>query len=108
MERRLFRRLSDGGVIDPQWTRFSFPTWWYYDVLRGLDYMRMGEVTPDERVEEAIDLVEANRSEGGCWPRQNIHTGDIHFEIAGAEGEPSRWNTLRALRVMRWAGHDVD
>lgn len=106
LERRLFRRMSDGEVIEPRWTRFSFPTWWHYDVLRGLDYLRKAGVAPDERTEDAIGLVEANRGNDGRWPRQNIHPGEVHFEVDGAEGEPSRWNTLRALRVLNWAGHD--
>ena len=104
LERRLFRRLSNGEVIEPSWTRFSFPTWWYYDVLRGLDHLRDAGVAPDERTDEAVGIVEENRGEGGRWPRQNIHRGEVHFEIDGAEGEPSRWNTLRALRVLKWAG----
>ena len=104
LERRLFRRLSDGTVIDPLWTRFSFPTWWHYDVLRGLDYLRRAGVHPEERVDEAVGLIEDNRTGDGLWPRQNVHAGEVHFEVDGAEGEPSRWNTLRALRVLRWAG----
>lgn len=108
LERRMFRRLSDGEVIDPSWTRFSFPTWWHYDVLRGLEYLRRAGVEADERTDEAIGLVIDNRSSDGRWPRQNIHHGDVHFEIDGAKGEPSRWNTLRALRVLKWAGRDVD
>lgn len=108
LERRLLRRISDGEVIDPLWTRFSFPPWWHYDVLRGLDYLRKTGVGPDERIDEAIGLVEHNRGEDGRWPRQNIHRGDVHFEIDGAEGEPSHWNTLRALRVLSWAGSDQD
>jgi hypothetical protein len=108
LERRLLRRLSNGEVIDPSWTRFSFPTWWYYDVLRGLEYLRTAGAGPDKRIDEALDLVEDNRSGDGRWPRQNVHRGEVHFEIDGAEGEPSRWNTLRALRVLKWAGRDAD
>ncbi len=108
LERRLFRRLSSGEVVDPSWTRFSFPTWWHYDVLRGLDYLRKAGVNPDERINDAIGLVESNRRHDGRWPRQNIHPGDVHFEIDGTEGELSRWNTLRALRVLKWADRDVN
>jgi hypothetical protein len=108
LERRMFRRLSDGEVIDPSWTRFSFPTWWHYDVLRGLEYLRSSGVEADERTDEAIGLVIDNRSSDGRWARQNIHHGDVHFEIDGAQGEPSRWNTLRALRVLKWASRDID
>lgn len=108
LERRLFRRLSNGEVVDASWTRFSFPTWWHYDVLRGLDYLRRAGDGPDERIDDAVDLVVSNRSGDGRWPRQNIHPGDVNFEIDDAEGQASRWNTLRALRVLKWAGRDVD
>ena len=102
LERRLFRRKSTGEVIDPDWLRFSFPTWWHYDVLRGLDYLRDAEVEPDERVAEAIEVVEGNRDPDGRWPLQNVHEGETHFEMEDGEGKPSRWNTLRAMRVLDW------
>ncbi|MDQ6793559.1 MAG: hypothetical protein M3067_01825 [Chloroflexota bacterium] len=103
LERRLFRRKSTGEVIDPGWLRFSFPTWWHYDVLRGLDYLRDAQDKPDERVAEAIGVVEGNRDPDGRWTLQNVYAGEAHFEMEHGEGEPSRWNTLRALRVLRWA-----
>ena len=104
LERRLFRRKSTGEVIDPDWLRFSFPTWWHYDVLRGLDYLRDAEVEPDERVAEAIEVVERRRDPGGRWPLQNAYPGETHVQMEGAEGTPSRWNTLRAMRVLDWFG----
>jgi hypothetical protein len=100
LERRLFRRKSTGEVIDPSWLRFSFPTWWHYDVLRGLDYLRDAEVKPDERIVEAIGVVERNRDPDGRWPLQNVYAGEAHFQMEDGEGEPSRWNTLRAMRVL--------
>jgi hypothetical protein len=102
LERRLFRRKSTGEVIDPSWLRFSFPTWWHYDVLRGLDYLRAAEVEPDERIAEAIEVVEGNRDPDGRWPLQNVHEGEVHFQLEDGEGQPSRWNTLRAMRVVDW------
>src|ERR671938_148266 len=99
LERRLFRRKSTGEVIDRSWLRFSFPTWWHYDVLRGLDYLRDAELVPDDRVAEAITVVEGNRNPDGRWPLQNVHEGESHLEIEDGEGKPSRWNTFRALRV---------
>ena len=102
LERRLFRRKSTGEVIDPSWLRFSFPTWYHYDVLRALDYLRDAEVTPGERVEEAIGVVEGNRDPDGRWPLQNVHEGEDHFQMEDGEGKPSRWNTLRAMRVLDW------
>lgn len=106
LERRLLRRLSTGETIDPSWTRFSFPTWWRYDVLRGLDYLRRAAARPDERTEEALAVVEGTRGSDGRWLRQKTHPGAVHFEIDGTEGDPSRWITLRALRVLDWA-HSV-
>jgi hypothetical protein len=107
LERRLFRRLSTGEVIerdrkgDAVWTRFAFPPWWHYDVLRGLDYLRGAGVTPDGRVAEAIALVAAKREPDGRWLKTR-YPGRMPVEIDEGEGRPSRWNTLRALRVLRW------
>jgi hypothetical protein len=108
LERRLFRRRSTGEVIERDrkggaaWTRFAFPTWWHYDVLRGLEYLRSAGVTPDERVAEAIDLVASKRDADGRWPLETRYPGVMLVEMDEAEGRPSRWNTLRALRVLRW------
>jgi len=105
LDRRMFRRLSTGEVVNPEWLRFSFPTRYFYDVLRGLDYMRSASVEPDERCAEAIDLVEAKRAEDGRWPLENPHTGLVYFDVDEGEGKPSRWNTLRAMRVLDWSEH---
>jgi hypothetical protein len=108
LERRLFRRRSTGEVIERDrksnavWTRFAFPTWWHYDVLRGLEYLRRAGVTPDERVAEAIDLVASRRDGDGRWPLETRYPGVMPVELDEGEGRPSRWNTLRALRVLDW------
>jgi len=108
LDRRLFRRQSTGEVIardrksDAVWTRFAFPTWWHYDVLRGLEYLRSAGVTPDERVAEAIELVASKRDDDGRWPLETRYPGVMPVEIDEGEGQPSRWNTLRALRVLDW------
>jgi hypothetical protein len=108
LERRLFRRRSTGEVIERDrkdntvWTHFSFPTWWHYDLLRGLEYLRRAGATPDERVAEAIELVEAKRDSDGRWPLENRHPGTMAVVVDDAVGRPSRWNTLRALRVLDW------
>jgi hypothetical protein len=106
LERRLFRSKSTGQIIKPEWTLISFPTRWHYDILWGLDYLRRAGVRPDERMTEALDLVAGKRDTLGRWPLENPHPGPVYFDMEGAAGEPSRWNTLRALRVMRWAGID--
>ncbi len=108
LERRLFRRRSTGEVIadrkapDAAWTRFAFPTWWHYDVLRGLEYLRRAGAAPDDRVAEAIDLVESKRDGDGRWPLETRYPGQMLVAIDGGVGQPSRWNTLRALRVLDW------
>jgi hypothetical protein len=108
LERRLFHRLSTGEVIERDrkggaaWTRFAFPTWWHYDVLRGLEYLRRAGVTPDERVAESIDLVRSKQNGDGRWPLEARYPGVMPVEIDEGEGRPSRWNTLRALRVLDW------
>lgn len=107
LQRRMFRRLSTGEIIDPAWTQFSFPPRWHYDVLRGLDYLRNAGVEPDERSAEAIDLVETKRDRVGRWPLENTHPGRVHFDMDEGDGKPSRWNTLRAMRVLVWSGVPV-
>ncbi|TME98867.1 MAG: hypothetical protein E6I39_09065 [Chloroflexi bacterium] len=102
LKRRLFRRLSTGEVVDTAFTQFSYPTYWHYDVLRGLDYLRAAGAAPDERMAAAIDLVVSKRDADGRWPLENPHPGRMHFAMDDGEGKPSRWNTLRAMRVLRW------
>jgi hypothetical protein len=108
LERRLFRRRSTGEVIArdrkayTDWTRFAFPTWWHYDVLRGLEYLRQSGVAPDERVADAIALVVSKRGSDGRWSLETRHPGRTPVGIDDGEGRPSRWSTLRALRVLRW------
>ena len=108
LERRLLRRRSTGEKIerdrkgDAAWTRFAFPTWWHYDVLRGLEYLRRAGVAPDERVAEAIDLVASKRDDDGRWPLETQYPGKMPVETDEGEGRPSLWNTLRALRVLAW------
>jgi hypothetical protein len=108
LERRLIRRRSTGEVIErdrkggASWRRFAFPTWWHYDALRGLEYLRSASVTPDERVAEAIDLVASKRDEDGRWLLETRYPGIMPIEIDEGEGRPSRWITLRALRVLDW------
>ena len=108
LERSLFRSRSSRQIIDPRFTMFSFPTRWYYDVLRALDYFRSTGGGLDERCAEAVDLVVGKRDEQGRWPLENTHQGPTHFEMEGPDGFPSRWNTLRAQRVLRWVGPGAD
>lgn len=106
LERRLFRRWSTGEVIERDrkggsvWTRFAFPTWWHYDVLRGLEYLCSAGVAYDERMAEAIELVASKRNGDGMWPLETRFPGVMLVEMDQGEGYPSRWNTLRALRVL--------
>jgi hypothetical protein len=103
LERGMLRRQSTGEVIDEDWARFAYPTYYEYDVLRGLDYLRTAGVEPDARIAEAIELVEQKRDDDGRWARDKIHEGEVHFDMDDGVGKPSRWITLRAMRVLRWA-----
>ena len=96
LERRLLRRKSTGEVIDPEFLQFSYPTRWHYDVLRGLDYFRSTGQRPDARVGEAIELVRSKQQPDGTWLLENTHKGAVHFTMDAGDGQPSRWNTLRA------------
>jgi hypothetical protein len=102
LERRLFRRKSTGAVADRAWLQFSFPTRWHYDVLRALEYFRAAGDPPDRRLDEAIDLLRSKQQSDGTWSLENTHPGAVHFALDDGDGRPSRWNTLRALRVLRW------
>lgn len=102
LERRMFRSLRSGEVIDKRWLRFSFPTFWHYDVLRGLDYLRNAGIKPDNRVTEAVEIVMKRRHQNGRWPLNLVHAEQIPLAMETAVGSASRWNTLRALRVLRW------
>jgi hypothetical protein len=102
LERRLFRRKSTGDVVDPAYLQFSFPTRWHYDVLRALEYFRAVGDSPDRRVDEAMELLRSKQQRDGTWLLENTHPGAVHFTLEAGDGRPSRWNTLRALRVLRW------
>jgi hypothetical protein len=102
LERRLLRRRSTGEIIEPAWALFAFPTLWHYDALRALDYLRSAGVRPDARVEEAVDAVHDRRDGSGRWPLDVRHRNTLYEELAGPVGEPNRWITLRALRVLAW------
>ena len=98
---RLFRSHRTGEVIKPIFTRFSFPPRWHYDILRALDYFQAVNAPHDERLAEAIDIVLGSRRADGRWPLQNRYRGKTFFELERL-GAASRWNTLRALRVLKW------
>ena len=102
LKRCLLRRQSTGEIINPDWLRFAFPTWWHYDVLRGLEYLRRAGVAPDERMAEAVELVASKRGGDGRWSLEHQHPGTMAIDLNEGEGKPSRWNTLRALRVLDW------
>jgi len=102
LERMLFRRKSTGEVVDSAWLQFSFPTRWHYDVLRGLEYFRVAGDLPDPRVDEAIQWLRSKQQPDGTWLLENTHPGKVHFTLDDGDGRPSRWNTLRALRVLSW------
>jgi hypothetical protein len=102
LERQLFRRKSTGEVVNSSWLEFSFPVRWHYDVLRALEYFRMAEGVPDARLDEAIRILRSKQQPDGTWLLENTHPGKVYFELEDGDNKPSRWNTLRAMRVLTW------
>jgi hypothetical protein len=102
LARDLFRRRSSGEVADKSWLQFSWPPRWYYDVLRGLDHFRRAGDPPDPRVAEAVQLLRDKRRPDGTWLLDHTHPGATPIDVEDGDGLPSRWNTLRALRVLDW------
>lgn len=102
LKRSLFRRLSTGDVANPAFLKFAFPPRYHYDVLRALDYFRDAGLQPDVRVGDAVRVVESRRQADGRWLLDDAHEEALALTFGESVGEPSRWNTLRALRVLRW------
>jgi hypothetical protein len=106
LERRLFRRLATGEAADERFLDFLHPNRWRYDVLRALDYFRAAAAltgaAPDPRVGEAVDHVRSRRSDEGTWPLDWRLPGRVWLDVDDGPGRPSRWVTLRAMRVLRW------
>lgn len=84
-------------------TRLAFPPQWHYDILRGLDYFRACSAARDERLSDAIELLGKKRTAEGVWLLEQTYPGKTFFPLE-TKGRPSRWNTLRALRVLRLGG----
>jgi hypothetical protein len=103
LERRLLRRRSDGEIPEPRWLSVGFPNSWQYDVVRVLDYFRQARAEPDPRMSEALEGVESKRDDDGRWPLDQRYHDTLHVDLGEAEGQPSRWITLRAMRILRWA-----
>jgi hypothetical protein len=104
LERRLLRRLSDGQIGQQRWLNLAFPNAWRSDVARVLDYFRSARSAPDERMTEALDILESKRDADGRWPLDQAYHDRLLVDFGEREGEPSRWITLPGMRVLRWAG----
>lgn len=102
LNHRLYKSHRDGSVVDKRFTLLSFPPRWRYDILRGLDHFQAVGAAPDRRLSDALELLKGRQRRDGSWPVQNKHAGRVWFDMEPI-GKPSRWNTLRAMRVLRWA-----
>ena len=102
LKRALFRRLSTGDVANPGFLELAFPPRYRYDILRGLDYLRSAGVLPDARISDAVHLVETKRQADGRWLLDRAYDEALALPFSESAGAASRWNTLRALRVLRW------
>ncbi len=99
LQHRLYKSDRTGEIINPRFLMLSYPSRWFYDILRALDYFRDAGVGYDPRMQDALDVLVKKRRKDGAWPLQAKHPGQTHFDME-APGQPSRWNTLRALRVL--------
>jgi hypothetical protein len=102
LKRALFRRLSTGEVANPAFLNFAFPPRYHYDILRALDYLREAGVPPDPRSADALHHVETKRQADGRWLLDDAHDEGLALPLGESVAESSRWNTLRAMRVLRW------
>lgn len=103
LDRRLYKRKADGTIPDPRMTMTSVPWRWFHDFLRGLEYMRVARPERDPRCADAIELLRSKQLPNGLFPFENNHEGPTLFSMdAEHDGFPSRWVTLRAMRVLRW------
>ena len=100
---RLYLSDRTGEAINPSFLRLPYPSRWKYDILRALDYFRYAGAPWDERMQPAIEVLLKKRRKDGTWPLQAKYPGKVHFDMEQA-GKPSRWNTLRALRVLKYLG----
>lgn len=100
LEHRLYKSHRTGEIIDPKMLMLSYPSRWRYDILRALDYFRAARVEYDNRMDDALEVLIKKRRPDKTWPLQCRHSGQSHFEMEPV-GKPSRWNTLRALRVLK-------
>ena len=100
LQHKLFRSDRTGLIIDKKMLMLSYPSRWRYDILRALDYFRLAECAYDSRMNDAIEVLLKKRRADRKWPLQAKHPGKTHFDMEQT-GKPSRWNTLRALRVLK-------
>ena len=103
LDRHLLRRASDNEIGQERWLRIGFPYSWEYDLLRALDHLRDAEAEADERMTEAIDTLASKRDPDGRFPMETAYHDEMHIDLGEPVGQPSRWLTHRALRVLRWA-----
>jgi hypothetical protein len=106
LQRRLMYRLSTGELVGPWVTRFAYPFRWFYSVLKATDHLRDAALydgtPPDDRAAKAIEVIRSARQPGGTWLQERRHPGRVWFEIDVPAGEPSKWLTFHATRVLRW------
>jgi len=105
LKHKLFKSHRTGKIMDKKMLMLSFPSRWRFDILRALDYFRLSGAKYDSRLDDAIEVLLSKRRADGLWPVQARHPGQTHFEMEKT-GKPSRWNTLRALRILKHYGID--
>jgi hypothetical protein len=102
LKRALCRRLSTGELANLEFLKFAFPPRYHYDVLRALDYFRDAGVQQDARMADALHILKSKRQRDGRWLLDHSYDEALAVPFVESVGAPSRWNTLRAMRVLRW------
>ena len=100
---RLFRSDRTGQIIDNSFLKLTYPCRWRYDILRAMDYFQHAGIAWDDRMADAIAYLNSKQNRDGTWNVQAAHPGQVHFTMEHAS-RPSRWNTLRMLRIRKHFG----
>ena len=97
---QLFLSDKTGHIINKDFLKLTYPCRWKYDILRAMDFFQYAGIERDHRMKATIDVLKTKRNKEGTWNMQAAHSGQVHVNMEKA-GQPSRWNTMRVLRVMK-------
>lgn len=100
LQHRFFKSDRTGKVINSDFLKMPYPTYWRYNILKAFDYFRDASVFFDPRMSDGLNEISMRRRSDGKWPSNASLTGKVHFVMEPPSGA-SRWNTLIAMRVIK-------